>query len=395
MKDRIPTYPGRVRLTRVDGETYIYDMERADHPIEPGTPMNKNSLLSDETALFLGMTSDDPTPNEAFGKLSEKSNRSCSVVIGTSTAGWTNLDCDFLCDGTNDSSIIDTAVNKAKRGGEIAFLRGNYNLTKQIILPTESVLRGSGYGTCLIKKFSEGGASVSDNAILARGNCKISNLRISGNSRDNAYNIGIMSNSTGAVIENVYFDKCGTCVALVAGQAQIIGCDFQNSGNLPNAVAINPQSSANNIIKNNTINNYRNGVFSTGGTSNLVIANNAFTQCGTGISLGGGAVRCVGNFCSECSIGIESKGYEWYISGNICIDCDTGIKVTGSRTNITGNTIRRGGGMSADYSDSQHTLLVEAGSANNLIIANIFVGKNFTNAGGEANTFINDKYIQE
>lgn len=41
VKDRIPTYPGRVKLTPVTGEENTYDMARADAPIETGTPLNK------------------------------------------------------------------------------------------------------------------------------------------------------------------------------------------------------------------------------------------------------------------------------------------------------------------------------------------------------------------
>ena len=39
--DRIPTYPGRVKMTPVAGQENTYDMVRADVPIEPGTPINK------------------------------------------------------------------------------------------------------------------------------------------------------------------------------------------------------------------------------------------------------------------------------------------------------------------------------------------------------------------
>lgn len=39
--DRIPTYPGRVKLTPVDETNHIYDLTRADQPIEEGTPINK------------------------------------------------------------------------------------------------------------------------------------------------------------------------------------------------------------------------------------------------------------------------------------------------------------------------------------------------------------------
>ena len=41
VKDRIPTHPGRIQLTPVDGQTNTFDMTRADDPTEAGTPINK------------------------------------------------------------------------------------------------------------------------------------------------------------------------------------------------------------------------------------------------------------------------------------------------------------------------------------------------------------------
>lgn len=41
VKDRVPTYPGRIKLTPVSGQENVFDMERADLPLEPGTPVNK------------------------------------------------------------------------------------------------------------------------------------------------------------------------------------------------------------------------------------------------------------------------------------------------------------------------------------------------------------------
>ena len=40
VKNRVPTYPGRVTLTPVDGMANTYDMVRADEPLEEGTPIN-------------------------------------------------------------------------------------------------------------------------------------------------------------------------------------------------------------------------------------------------------------------------------------------------------------------------------------------------------------------
>lgn len=44
VKDRVPTYPGRVKLTPVSGQTNTYDLVRADLPIQNGTPINKALL---------------------------------------------------------------------------------------------------------------------------------------------------------------------------------------------------------------------------------------------------------------------------------------------------------------------------------------------------------------
>ena len=38
--DRVPTYPGRVRLTPVAGQTNVYDLTREDDPVVAGTPLN-------------------------------------------------------------------------------------------------------------------------------------------------------------------------------------------------------------------------------------------------------------------------------------------------------------------------------------------------------------------
>ncbi|MBO4697037.1 MAG: hypothetical protein J5643_07165, partial [Lachnospiraceae bacterium] len=75
MKDRIPTYPGRVKLVPVSGSANTYDLERADSPTQVGTPLNKASLLTDATAAAIGLTGSDPTVNDALGFLAANYNR--------------------------------------------------------------------------------------------------------------------------------------------------------------------------------------------------------------------------------------------------------------------------------------------------------------------------------
>lgn len=68
MKNRQPTYPGRVKLTPVPGSSDLYDMERADQPTVEGTPLNKSTLLQDTTALLYGMT-DEAVPDDILALL--------------------------------------------------------------------------------------------------------------------------------------------------------------------------------------------------------------------------------------------------------------------------------------------------------------------------------------
>lgn len=65
MKDRVPLYPGRVKLTPVSGQENTYDMVRADEPTQEGTPLNKASLLTDATAALFGLGS-DAVPDDAL-----------------------------------------------------------------------------------------------------------------------------------------------------------------------------------------------------------------------------------------------------------------------------------------------------------------------------------------
>lgn len=90
MKDRIPRYPNRVRLTPVSGQANVYDLVRADSPTEEGTPLNKSTLLTDDTASLLGL-SGNPTVNDALNALADRMGRVASgVYSGTGAYGQSN-----------------------------------------------------------------------------------------------------------------------------------------------------------------------------------------------------------------------------------------------------------------------------------------------------------------
>lgn len=68
MKDRVPVYPGRVKLVPVSGQENVYDMTRADQPTQQGDPLNKATLLKDTTAALFGLGT-DAVPDDVLAYL--------------------------------------------------------------------------------------------------------------------------------------------------------------------------------------------------------------------------------------------------------------------------------------------------------------------------------------
>lgn len=72
MQDRVPTYPGRVKLTPVTGQADTYDLIRADQPTQQGTPLSKATLLSDGTEEAIWGDANDRTVDQALKELNSK-----------------------------------------------------------------------------------------------------------------------------------------------------------------------------------------------------------------------------------------------------------------------------------------------------------------------------------
>lgn len=82
MRDRVPRYPGRVKLTPVSGQANVYDMTRADSPTQEGDPINKSTLLKDSTAALYGL-GDDATPNDVFAVIRNYVEKYLTIPEGT------------------------------------------------------------------------------------------------------------------------------------------------------------------------------------------------------------------------------------------------------------------------------------------------------------------------
>lgn len=93
-----------MKLTHADGTSEYVTLERADNPVEAGTPLNKKTLLTDETAEMLGMD-DSGTVNDALERIilssiSETASRTelddvqiCGGIAATN--GWTTVTFPF------------------------------------------------------------------------------------------------------------------------------------------------------------------------------------------------------------------------------------------------------------------------------------------------------------
>lgn len=83
MKDRVSEFPGRVKVTKSDGTVEYVIVERADRPIEEGTPLNKATLLTDDVAELLGLQQENPTVNDALLGLFNFSDGKAKVASGS------------------------------------------------------------------------------------------------------------------------------------------------------------------------------------------------------------------------------------------------------------------------------------------------------------------------
>ena len=348
--------------------------------------------------------------------------RTARFTVGTSTAGWTAADCDYLCDGTADQVEINNAITALPAtGGEIVILDGTYNITAKINVTKNNVsIRGNGNATILKRMFN---SSVQEGVITltGRSGCKIANLQIEGNKTsytdNNNYGIYLYDSSDNTVTGNTCNNN-GTGINLTSSSNNTVtGNTCYNNNNY----GIRLYSSSNNTFTGNTCNN--NGSYGiyllsssnentiTGNTCcnndsfsiylsdahNNTVTGNTCNNNSCGVYLASSNNNTVtGNTCNNNYYGIRiySSSNNNTVTGNTCIDNTYGIYFqTSNRNTVTGNTCIRGTGLTTDYTASQHTIhLYGTGNNYNLISNNNCMGKAVTNGGGTGNTLVNNKF---
>ena len=222
--------------------------------------------------------------------------RTARVTVGTSANGWTEKDCDFLCDGTADDVEIKAAISSIPTsGGVVVLLDGTYNITSNIVLSRENItLMGNGSNTVLARGFADSSAYGVVNIIA--NNCEVKDLSIDGvkASYTGSNNQGVYSGGDRVVVRNIIVKNC-------AGY----GIEIQGNGC---------------FVVDNTITDNASGVCCKG--DNCEIAVNKISCSFNGIYMQGCSYLTIAkNVCTALTgYGIYGYGdiYNSAITGNVC-----------------------------------------------------------------------------
>lgn len=138
MKDRLPLYPGRVKLVPVSGQENVYDMTRADQPTQEGDPLNKSTFLKDATAALFGLGA-DAVPDDVLAFLGKYNQYWWRRRINT--VGWTVKtseqsvnsvwvsynDADGNIEYSSEIDISDGGVVSLKNPSSASFNKNRYS----------------------------------------------------------------------------------------------------------------------------------------------------------------------------------------------------------------------------------------------------------------------------
>lgn len=344
--------------------------------------------------------------------------RTCRLVIGTSTAGWTQSDCDVLCTGRDDDMAINNAIQSVSGmgGGEIVLLSGTYIASTPIMVQSPNItIRGNGPSTVIQRGYRATDSDPTGYISVSGNNCGLYGLVFDGH--DSVHTSGIYTINVVVSGSNFVLSHCS--VTDVKGNS----LDLRNNGStivysdLSGFVGVNSRGSNHTLIGNKCMDCSEYGINAASGS--LLIGNNC-NDSGKGINIYGENITITGNSCCSCSYGIFGEAaVNCVISDNVCDQSEIGILLaagdsitcTGNRCkdfsqfgigiaeisncHIAGNVCYRGNGTPSDYSSDQHTIWLMSGS-NNSIANNYVKGKGVTNNSSGANVIKeNDTFIQE
>lgn len=336
-----------------------------------------------------GLTTEDYTPAEK-AKLAGTGpgRRTCRFVVGTSTAGWTASDCDYLCDGVDDQEEINAAIQALPyTGGEIVILDGTYNVTDSVMLDSKNSIYLHGNGPSTKLQYT--------GHILGRERL----ISIS-SSYNTVRDLTLDGGANGQISPYLY------CIWLNRSAHNIIsGNRFVNGANGFKGIFADIFDYS--VISGNLFYDFSYGI-EIRNAYGLNITRNVYSNDPTltadfqehyAIRVRDCSESCInGNIIhhgGEVSTAIAAVNSDsLIITENVCKDLSGGITFESTcNSMILGNICGRGTGLADDYGEYDNTIwLFGAKNDNNLIAENNILGKNYTVDGGTGNTFINNKF---
>jgi hypothetical protein len=245
--------------------------------------------------------------------------RYARLVVGTSAAGHTAAEVDYLCDGAADQIEINAALAALTNGGTVVLREGTYSLAAPVAVSQDgTVLAGSGHKTVLRRA-----ASMANVVVVNAGKrCVLEDLAVDGNRASYASGGGVYVYASAVNAADVRVSMRGVLVKDSAGNGVHVQNDFQNGLQLMSC----------DISGNGGI-----GVTGAGVVMSCRLYGNAngaslcylVTGCEiTGVESGGhgtgygvrtsGSIRIIGNSIRLCDIGVEAPGSIGNIvSGNL------------------------------------------------------------------------------
>ena len=291
--------------------------------------------------------------------------RAARFIIGTSTAGWTEADCDYLCDGTADEVEIKAAISALPSGGgEILLLDGTYNISSSIAISKANVvLRGSGPSTVLKRMFN----STSANGVIgcSAAHCRICSMDVDGN-------------------KTAYASDDNR--AIYASQsASYIEIDHVTAKNSYNGISLSGMTGASilNCIVQTTS---ARGVYILGASGILMDGNLISGNGGTGIKVERTEdIRILNGTISstvDYGIAIDAESKRGMISGNTCDQPqdNQSVMIHGSAFVVTGNVVG--------------SISLGSGSKSNIVAHNILTSEDVSDTGTD-NTVEGNKVVKE
>lgn len=253
--------------------------------------------------------------------------KAATITIGTLTANCTKRSVDFICDGTNDTAVIQEAFNAISSfGGNILFREGTYIINDRLTLNGNHITLDSCNAT-FVKKFSDG---VLLN--ISGDDCVVKNFTFTHDTYPNMNNLFISIVGSRNSVLNNHFNN-GSAVEIGSGSYNKIADNMIVNPFCGIKVIPEKGNATCNHISNNVINGGQYGIIlksSSWSILNNFIRNNEVLNCGVGITL-------------TASVPINDK-----VAG-----CD-----------IRGNYVLRGFGDDSSYGTNQKDILVEYGFKN-------------------------------